>query len=81
MMKFTDFAHLTHIFDPEHMKLADLDLVLVATCVSHHNFVNSQTLDMTRYEFIEMIVRIANERYKDKRIVKTTYEAIVKVLN
>lgn len=36
MMKFTDFAHLTHIFDPEHMKLADLDLILVATCVSHH---------------------------------------------
>lgn len=36
---------------------------------------------MTRYEFMEMIVRVANERYKDKKVVKTTCEAIEKVLN
>lgn len=35
---------------------------------------------MQRYEFLEMIVRVANERYKDKKIVKTTKEAIEKVL-
>ena len=33
---------------------------------------------MTRYEFIEMIVRVANERYKNAKI--TTCEAIEKVL-
>ena len=80
MNDFTSFARATNILDYEVIGLAALDLILVATCTSHHQYVNSATLDMTRYEFMEMIVRVANERFKNTRIVKTTCEALERVL-
>lgn len=61
--------------------LTDFDLLVVATAVSHHQWVNSATLDLTRYEFIEIIVRMANFYYKDKGLVKTTSQGIEKMLN
>jgi hypothetical protein len=36
---------------------------------------------MQRYEFLEMIVRLANFRFKESGKVKTTCEAILRVLN
>jgi len=36
---------------------------------------------MQRYEFLEMIVRLANFRYKENGKVKTTCEAIERLLN
>ena len=61
---FTSFSTKCKILDHDKIKNADLDLILVATCVSHHQYVNSQTLDQTRYEFLEMIVRVADFRFK-----------------
>jgi len=81
MNDFTSFANTTKILDQEYIGLAALDLILVATAVSHHQYVNSATLDLTRYEFMEMIVRVANFRYKETKLVKTTCEAIEKVLS
>ena len=60
---FTSFSTKCKILDHDKIKNADLDLILVATCVSHHQYVNSQTLDQTRYEFLEMIVRVADFRF------------------
>ena len=81
MNDFTSFANVTKILDHEFIGLAQLDLILVATCVSHHQYVNSAEKDLQRYEFLEMIVRTANFRYKDTRQVKTTCDAIEKLLN
>ena len=36
MNDFTSFAHTTNILDGEVINLAALDLILVASCVSHH---------------------------------------------
>ena len=36
MNDFTSFSNHCKILDHERVKLADLDLILVATCVSHH---------------------------------------------
>lgn len=63
MNDFTSFAGACNITDPEYVKLADLDLILVATCVSHHQYVNSAEKDLQRYEFVEMICRVADFRY------------------
>ena len=80
MNDFTSFSHATKILDGEIIKLADLDLILVASCVSHHQYVNSATLDMTRYEFIEMIVRVAQDRYRLTKVCRTLCEGIEKTL-
>lgn len=60
MMDFTEFARKCKIYDNDTMKMADLDLILTATCVSTHQFVNSASLDMQRYEFLEMLCRVAD---------------------
>ena len=72
MNDFTSFAKLTGILDHDVISLAALDLALVATCMSSHEYVNSARLDMTRYEFLEMIVRVANEMFRETKVVKTT---------
>ena len=80
MNDFTSFAKLTGILDHDVISLAALDLALVATCMSSHEYVNSARLDMTRYEFLEMIVRVANEMFRETKVVKTTSQAIEKLL-
>ena len=45
--------------------MAALDLILVATYVSINKYVNSAEKDLQRYEFVEMIVRVAIFRYPD----------------
>lgn len=77
---FTSFAKRCKVVLAED-GLTDLDLLVVATAVSHHQWVNSATLDLTRYEFFEIIVRIANFYFKDRGLVKTTCQGIEKVLN
>ena len=80
MNDFTSFAGACNITDPEYVKLADLDLILVATCVSHHPYVNSAEKDLQRYEFVEMICRVADFRYLKTKLSKTLYDGIERVL-
>lgn len=80
MNDFTSFSNVTKILDHDYIGLAALDLIHVATAVSHHQWVYSASLDLQRYEFIEMIVRVADFRYKQTKQVKTLVEGIEKVL-
>jgi len=69
MNDFTSFANECNILDHNYIGLSALDLLLVATCVSINQYVNSAEKDLQRYEFLEMIVRIANFRYKEQNLV------------
>jgi len=80
MNDFTSFSNQCGILDHTNIKLADLDLILVATCVSINEYVSSAEKDMQRYEFMEMLVRVAHERLKDKNYAKSVPDAIEKVL-
>ena len=64
MNDFTSFATRCKILDHDKIKLADLDLILTATAVSTNQYINSQALDMRRYEFLEMICRVGFEECK-----------------
>ena len=76
MNDFTSFANATGILDGKIVNLSALDLILVATCVSTNEYINSAEKDLQRYEFVEMIVRVANFRYKEQGFVTTTCEGI-----
>ena len=80
MNDFTSFSNATGILDQKIINLAALDLLLVATCVSINEYVNSAEKDLQRYEFVEMIVRVGNQRYKDTGMVNTTCEGITRTL-
>jgi len=64
MNDFTSFSNQVGILDQNYIGLSQLDLLLVATCVSTNPYVNSAEKDLQRYEFLEMIVRIADFRFK-----------------
>ena len=77
----TSFGGKCKFFEPPgKLTNTDLDLIITATCVSNNQYVNSQLTDLTRYEFLEMIVRVADDKYKKTKIVKTIAEGISKVI-
>lgn len=80
MNDFTSFAKQCKILDDSYINLSQLDLLLVATCVSNNEWINSAEKDLQRYEFVEMVVRLANFRYVEKGLVKTTVEGIERCL-
>lgn len=77
------FSHETKLLDEEGANMAQsaMDLVFVATSVSNHEHKKSERRDISRYEFMEIMVRMANQLYKDTGILKTTPEGIEKLLS
>jgi uncharacterized protein YggL (DUF469 family) len=63
------------------VNLAALDRILITTNVSTHQYTSSAERDLQRYEFLEIIVRMANAKFKEPHIVNSTAEAIEKLLN
>ena len=55
----TNFAHQVNILGSGHIKLAELDLLLIATNVPWHNYLKAEERNLQRYEFLEFIVRTA----------------------
>ena len=80
MNDFNSLAKHTGILDGVIMDQASFDLIYVATCVSNHSYSSSAERDLQRYELFEIIVRIANHRYKERGKVKTCSEGIEKTL-
>jgi len=50
--------------DGKWINLAALDRILITTNVALHGLINSAERDLNRYEFLEIIVRIAVAKYK-----------------
>lgn len=77
----TNFGHVCNILDDEYVKLAEFDLIFIASNVVHHGFTKSEERNLQRYEFLEFLTRIAIHRYVDPhRIVKDKSTAIESLL-
>ena len=75
------FARKTKIFDNKIIDLATLDRTFILTNVNTHGLFSSAERNLNRYEFIEILVRFANIKYKEKtHQAKTTCEAIEMML-
>jgi len=75
------FARKTGIFDNKIIDLATLDRTFILTNVNTHGLFSSAERNLNRYEFIEILVRFANIKYKEKtHQVKTTVDAIQMML-
>ena len=51
--------------DGKIIDLATLDRAFIATNVNEHKVVNSAERTLHRYEFIELLIRLALIKYKD----------------
>ena len=71
---FTSFAQKTNILD-KNLNLATLDRVFIATNVSFNGIKNSAERELHRYEFMEIVIRLAIQKYKETKICKTLVEA------
>ena len=58
MNDFTSFVHRSELFD-KNINLATMDRTLIATNVSTNKYKNSSERELHRYEFVEIIVRLA----------------------
>lgn len=65
MNEFTSFAQKCQFMDNKNINLAALDRILITTNVAIHNYTSSAERDLQRYEFLEIIVRMANAKYKE----------------
>ena len=62
------------------MNLSTIDRVFITTNVALHKFSSSAERSLQRYEFLEIITRLANAKYKDTNICDQTSDALGKIL-
>ena len=67
LLVLTEFLQKNKIID-KFLKIADLDLLVKATTFSFSNKANA---GVSRYEFLELLVRIALDKFKRNKIVKS----------
>jgi hypothetical protein len=82
IMTWNDFTILCNkikIID-KNCNLATIDRIYIATNVNFNNNSNADR-DLNRYEFLEILVRLANTKYKDTYICGTYAEALQKLLD
>lgn len=77
----TAFAHECNILNPDYVKLADLDLLVIATNVVNHSYRKSEERNFERYELLEFIVRLGIFRYYESGIVKDQCKAVERCLD
>jgi len=81
MNDFTSWAKGCGFVDDKWINLATLDRILITTNVALHGLISSAERDLNRYEFFEIIVRIATQLYRESKVCETVPQAIHKLLN
>ena len=81
MNDITSFGHTTNIIDHNIIKLADFDLLIVATNVSTNKYKVSAERDFCRYEFLEFLVRTAQDRYLSTKECANIWDSTQRLLD
>jgi hypothetical protein len=76
---FQIFIQRSNVYD-KHLTLATVDINLAATNVSNNKFKNSSERELHRYEFMEVIVRLASTKYKEPKIITNYHGATQEIL-
>ena len=77
---FTLFCQKCKIIDAKNLKLNDLDRIFIITNVALHKHFSAQERNLSRYEFLEILVRLGQAKYKETGIVKTVSQALQMLL-
>ena len=80
MNDFTSWARHCNMVDDKWLNLAALDRILITTNVALHGLISSAERDLNRYEFLEIITRLATALYKESKVCDSIPAAIIKLL-
>lgn len=80
MNDFTSWSNKCNFVDGKNINLAALDRILITTNVALHGFTSSAERDLNRYEFLEIIVRLAIQLYRESKVVESSVEAVNKLI-
>ena len=69
-------GYRSKLFDRNHLNLACLDRKVTETKQSKHPEKLNTTRDLHRFEFIELIVRLALVKYRDTKICLTLNDSV-----
>lgn len=72
---FTNYCETTKIVD-KNVVLATIDRLFIATNVELQQTDETKEKALSRYQFFEILVRLANAKFKDPGIVATSAEAL-----
>ena len=67
---FTEFCRVSKIFD-KNVILATVDRKFINTNQSNNKYKNSAERELHRYEFVEVLARLAISKYQEPKIVET----------
>jgi hypothetical protein len=71
MNDFTSWSNKCGFVDGKWINLATLDRILITTNVALHGLISSAERDLNRYEFLEIITRIATQLYRESKVCET----------
>jgi len=79
---FTILCQKIKIVDKASINISTIDRIFIATNVNFHNQAGTVNADrdLHRYEFLEILVRLALAKFKDTGVCKTPSEALEKFL-
>lgn len=78
-MDFVDICKTWNIVD-KNLVSADIDRIFIATNYEEEDIEENDDNSLCRYEFMEIIARMAKTKYKDKGICGTVHESCKKML-
>lgn len=83
MNTFTDFINKTNIIDNINLKLSDVDLKFVVTKTSSRYKRNPRNPEkgIIRYQFMEILVRLCEDKYIRHKITNKYSDALNLLLN
>lgn len=79
MKDFTKFCYIAKILD-RNLNLATLDRLFITTNISNNQYKNPAERKLHRYEFIEIVCRLAQAKYKEQKGSLSVAEAFGKYL-
>lgn len=71
MNDFTSWSNKCNFIDGKWINLATLDRILITTNVALHGLISSAERDLNRYEFLEIITRLATQLYRESKQCET----------
>ena len=71
---------MTCYLDDKYCTVATIDRAFIATNVEIEDLEDNPDRDLCRYEFYEIIARIADEKYRKSKICSTLPEAVEMIL-
>lgn len=79
-LKFTEYCRQWKVVD-QNLTLTDIDQAFIATNYEEVDSPENDDKQLVRFEFLEILARLAKIKYFDKKVYPTVHESLKALLN